>query len=107
MKNKKKNYAYLHIPSSVFFTESQQRLKGFLNMCLGAKLDPQITDKEIKFTTFAFASYSTWKESFASILYTLIAKQIHVIFYFMCLQYLVCYNFQFKKVLYSLLNQYC
>ena len=43
-------------------------------MCLGAKLDQQITDKEIKFTTFAFASYLTWKESFASILYTLIAK---------------------------------
>ena len=76
-------------------------------MCLGAKLDPQITEKEIKSTTFAFASYLMRKESFVSILYTLIAKQSHVIFYFMCLQYLVCYYFQFKKVLYSLLNQYC
>ena len=67
-------------------------------MCLGAKLDPQITEKEIKSTTFAFASYSMWKESFVSILYTLIAKQSHVIFHLMCLQYLVCYYFQFKKV---------
>ena len=52
-------------------------------MCLGAKLDPQITDKEIKFTTFAFASYSIWKESFASILYTLIAKkkQCYILFH--------------------------